>query len=163
MDLNQTLYGEWKQVSDEPCCLVSRFSDHSRSGPLISSQNMAFSYTFRTGDRNSSWISTKLGMMNENKLVMSPFVWCHGPVITAVLVDWFLEQNMTFSYTFHIGDRNSSWISIKLYMVNENKLVMSPIVWCHGSVTTAVLVHWFLEQNMTKYDFRTLSALEITI
>ena len=57
---------------------------------------MTISFTFRTGDRNSSWISTKLCMMNENKLVMSPIVWYHGPVITSVQVDWFLEQKVIF-------------------------------------------------------------------
>ena len=35
LDLNQTLYDEWKQVSDEPYCLVSRSSDHIGSGWLV--------------------------------------------------------------------------------------------------------------------------------
>ena len=38
-------------------------------------------------------------MMNENKLVMSPIVLYHGPVITLVQVDWFLEQKYHFSTT----------------------------------------------------------------
>ena len=66
LDLNQTWYDESTLVSNHSYCFVSRSSDHSRSGPLISSWNMTFSYTFRTGDCNSSWISTKLGMMNEH-------------------------------------------------------------------------------------------------
>ena len=86
LDLNQTWYDEWTLVSDHLYCFVSRSSDHSRSGPLISSWNMTFSYTFRTGDRNSSWILTKLGMIDSCGMEMVTVTWLHGPVITAVLV-----------------------------------------------------------------------------
>ena len=42
LDLNQTLYDEWKQVSDEPYCLVSRSSDHIGSGWLVSRAKIPF-------------------------------------------------------------------------------------------------------------------------
>ena len=50
-----------------------------------------FSYTFRNTGRNSSRILTKLGMMNDYGSGMMPIVGRYGPVITAVLVDWFLR------------------------------------------------------------------------
>ncbi len=52
---------------------------------------MVFSYIFCNTGRNSSRILTKLGMMNDYGSGMMPIVGRYGPVITAVLVDWFLR------------------------------------------------------------------------
>ena len=57
---------------------------------------MVFSYTFRNTGRNASRILTKLGMMNDYGLGMMPIVGRYGPVITTVLVDWFLPKIWCF-------------------------------------------------------------------
>ena len=59
-------------------------------------------HTFRTTGRNSSWILTKLGMMNHYGSGMMPIVGRYGPVITAVLVDWFLPKIWCFRVLFAI-------------------------------------------------------------
>ena len=70
MDLNQTLYDEFKQVSDFGVTVQLQYAFWSTDFRL---ECDIFVY-FRTVDCNSTWISSKLDMKNENKLVMSPIV-----------------------------------------------------------------------------------------
>ena len=52
-------------INDDVCCFESRFSDHIRSGSLVSMAKLAFFYTFCTPNGNLRLISTKLGIMND--------------------------------------------------------------------------------------------------
>ena len=105
---------------------------------------MMFSYIFRNTGRNSGRILTKLGMMNDYRLGMMPIVGRYGPVITAVLVDWFLRLKYGVSCTFRNTGRNSSRILTKLGMMNDCGSGMMPIVGRYGPVITTVLVDLFL-------------------
>ena len=64
-DHYQTWHDDWLWVGDDAYCWMFRSDDHSGSGPLISNENLIFSYIFHTGDRNSCWISIKLGMNHQ--------------------------------------------------------------------------------------------------
>ena len=48
--------------------------------------NGSGSYNFRSQGRKSSWILTKLDMMDDYRSVMMHIVWGHGLMPTAVLV-----------------------------------------------------------------------------
>ena len=140
--------------------------------------------------------------MNGYGLEMMPIVGFYGPVITAVLVHWFLPKislfrtfstleiviqigsqpnlawgmewgwgptlfndvmmtssptsrfvdygpkTFTFSYIFHTGDRNSSWISTKLGMNDGVWSGTNPIQWRHDDVITDVTVRWLRTKNL---------------
>ena len=49
-------------------------------------------HIFYCRSHNSNWIFAKLGMMIGYRLGMMPIVGFYGPVITAVLVQWFLLE-----------------------------------------------------------------------
>ena len=57
--------------------------------------------TFRTAGRNSSWISTKLGITIGYGSGVMPIVGRSGPMITTVPVHWFLPKNGVFIYFSH--------------------------------------------------------------
>ena len=95
-DPYQTWYDEWLWVGDDAYCWILRSSDHSRSGPLISTENLTFSYIFHTGDRNSSWISTKLGMNDGVGSGTDPIQWRHDDVITDFTVRWLRTKNLVY-------------------------------------------------------------------
>ena len=54
-----------------------------------------FSYKFRPQGRKSSWISTQLTMMVDYRSVIMYIIWSHGLLPTTVLVDWFLELELS--------------------------------------------------------------------
>ena len=99
-DRHQTWYDEWLWVQDDAYCWTLWSDDHSGSGPLISTENLTFSYIFHTGDRNSSWISTKLGMNDGVWSGTNPIQWRHDDVITDVTVRWLRTKNFHFFVHF---------------------------------------------------------------
>ena len=89
LDINQTYYDLCLLINDDVCCFESRFSDHIRSGSLVSRAKMAFFLYFLHSkwqfmfDLNQTWY-------NEWFLVVGDIIIIfHGSVNMTIAVNLF--------------------------------------------------------------------------
>ena len=80
-------------------------------------------------------------MMDDYRSVIMYIVWGHGLLPTTVLVDWFLQLELSFSYDFRPEGHKWSWMLTKLSMINVYGSMMMCLVFSHGPVIISVLVH----------------------